>query len=198
MTWVNDKKLHFVLTLKPPATRKITPIYLWQLVRHLPHPSERKNGTITFGIDSPLEVQVHVKAWWDRTGHTHSHVSSWRIYKNKKQRRFDVSFRSLFDSVRMCVCVCFFLLPTCSRVYVGFASVTHRLSILTSINIWVQSSRRTSTPQHLKTYIDFDFRGKIVRNKLRAFSGGAFYSKMEAHARRRAFGKGEIGLANKN
>jgi hypothetical protein len=86
----------------------------------------------------------------------------------------------------------------CSRVYVGFASVTHRLSILTSINIWVQSSRRTSTPQHLKTYIDFDFRGKIVRNKLRAFSGGAFYSKMEAHARRRAFGKGEIGLANKN
>jgi hypothetical protein len=109
------------------------------------------------------------------------------------------SIRSLFDSyVCVCVCVCFFLLPTCSRVYVGFASVTHRLSILTSINIWVQSSRRTSTPQHLKTYIDFDFRGKIVRNKLRAFSGGAFYSKMEAHARRRAFGKGEIGLANKN
>lgn len=105
MTWVNDKKLHFVLTLKPPATRKITPIYLWQLVRHLPHPSERKNGTITFGIDSPLEVQVHVKAWWDRTGHTHSHVSSWRIYKNKKQRRFDsVSLR--FDAY-VCVCVCF-------------------------------------------------------------------------------------------
>ena len=34
--------------------------YLWQLVGHLPHPGEREDRAVAFGVDRPLEVQVHV------------------------------------------------------------------------------------------------------------------------------------------